>query len=145
MLRLPPSILITDDDDSFRETLRDVLEPEGFRTLSAGDGQEALKIVQNEEVHLMLLDMHMPRLTGLETLRIIKRFHNMMPCIILSAEADEETRRKCRQEQAYSVLSKPIGHQELRNIVREALYNTYDLPQDALAKLRPRGVGRQGL
>ncbi|HEX4148772.1 MAG TPA: response regulator, partial [Pirellulales bacterium] len=57
------SILITDDDPSFRETLRSVFEPRGFRTLLAGDGEEALRIVERDEIHLVLLDMHMPRLT----------------------------------------------------------------------------------
>ena len=63
-----PSLLITDDDSDFRETLQVVFEPQGFRTLLAGDGEEALHIVRHEEVHLLLLDMHMPKLTGLETL-----------------------------------------------------------------------------
>ena len=66
MLVESPSLLITDDDAGFRETLRGVFEPEGFRTLLAGDGEEALRIVRSKEVHLMLLDMHMPKLTGLE-------------------------------------------------------------------------------
>ena len=63
-----PSLLITDDDSDFRETLQVVFEPQGFRTLLAGDGEEAIEIVRHEEVHLLLLDMHMPKLTGLETL-----------------------------------------------------------------------------
>ena len=73
-----PSLLITDDDPAFRETLRVVFEPEGYRTLLAGTGEEALDIVRNQEVHLVLLDMHMPRLTGLETLRQVKQFRAML-------------------------------------------------------------------
>jgi CheY-like chemotaxis protein len=65
-----PSILITDDDRGFRETLRGVFEPEGFQTLLAEDGAQAIDIVRSFDVHLLLLDMHMPRLTGLETLRL---------------------------------------------------------------------------
>ena len=56
-----PSILITDDDLDFRETLRFVFEPRGFRTLLAGDGEEALEIMRGEQVHLVLLDVHMPQ------------------------------------------------------------------------------------
>ena len=58
-----PSILITDDDRDFRETLRALLEPRNFRTLLAGDGEEALDIVRAEPVHLVLLDNNMPRLS----------------------------------------------------------------------------------
>ena len=72
MLLETPSLLITDDDPGFRETLRVIFEPKGFRTLLAGDGDEALKIVHNETVHVVLLDMHMPKLTGLETLRHVE-------------------------------------------------------------------------
>ena len=78
-----PNLLITDDDLGFRETLRGVLEPHGFRTFMASDGEEALAVVRREEVHLVLLDMHMPRLTGLETLRLLKQIKVMLPCIIL--------------------------------------------------------------
>ena len=56
----PYSILITDDDRDCRETLRDIVEPQGFRTLLASSGEEALDIVHGEPVHLVLLDMHMP-------------------------------------------------------------------------------------
>ena len=70
MLVDTPSILITDDDHAFRETVKGMLEPRGFRALTAADGEEALKIVGAEPVHLLLLDMHMPRLTGLETLSV---------------------------------------------------------------------------
>ena len=89
MLIEPPSLLITDDDPGFRETLAVVFQPRGFRTLLAGDGEEALRIVHRERVDLVLLDMHMPKLTGLETLRQLKEFRAMLPCILLSAQLDD--------------------------------------------------------
>ena len=97
MLLETPSLLITDDDPGFRETLRLIFEPKGFRTLLAGDGDEALKIVRNELVHVVLLDMHMPRLTGLETLRLLKEFRAMLPCILISAQLDELTIEQARR------------------------------------------------
>src|SRR5580698_4020915 len=98
-----PSILITDDDHDFRETLRIVFEPRGFRTLLAGDGEEALDIVRDQEVHLLLLDMHMPRLSGLETIRRVKQFRSRLPCILLSAALDEALIRQAEIAQAFSV------------------------------------------
>src|SRR5438093_1126973 len=65
----PYSILITDDDSGCREALRSIVEPEGFYTLMASSGEEALDIVREEPVDLALLDMYMPTLTGLETLQ----------------------------------------------------------------------------
>ncbi|HEY4313141.1 MAG TPA: response regulator [Pirellulales bacterium] len=121
-----PNLLITDDDLSFRETLRGVLEPQGFRTFMASDGEEALHVVQREEVHLVLLDMHMPRLTGLETLRKLKQIKLVLPCIILSANADDELREEARRADAFSVLAKPVSRINLTTIVHAALRLTYN-------------------
>ncbi len=126
MLVQSPSLLITDDDPGLRETMRVVFEPEGFRTLTASDGEEALHIVRTQEVHLVLLDMHMPKLTGLETLRLVKQFKSMLPCILVSAHLDELIIEQARLAQAFSVLSKPFSRRQITGIVRQALRRTYD-------------------
>ena len=123
------SILITDDDDNFRETVRGVFQPRGFRTLTAGDGQEALDIVQRENVHLLLLDMHMPRLTGLETLRRVKQVKAILPCILMSALADEALVRQALMDQAFAVLPKPVSRAHLIEQVDQALRRVYNWPQ----------------
>ncbi len=125
MLVETPSLLITDDDPGFRETLSVVFEPTGFRTLMASDGQEALKIVRSETVHVVLLDMHMPKLTGLETLRMLKEFRAMLPCILLSAQLDEPTIEQALRAHAYSVLSKTVTVGQITSAVRQALQRTY--------------------
>ena len=121
-----PLLLITDDDTGFREALREAFQPRGFRTLLAGDGEEALRIVRTSEVHLVLLDMHMPKLTGLETLRLVKQFKAMLPCILMSAQLDTWIVEQARQEQAFSVLAKPISLGALTGAVRQALQRTYN-------------------
>jgi CheY-like chemotaxis protein len=121
-----PSLLITDDDADFRETLRGVFEPKGFRTLVAGDGEEALHIVHTQEVHLLLLDMHMPKLTGLETLRLVKQFKAMLPCILLSAQLDDILIEQARLAHAFSVLPKPVTLRQITGVVRQALERTYN-------------------
>jgi CheY-like chemotaxis protein len=123
-----PSLLITDDDLDFRETLRIVFEPRGFRTLLAGDGEEALEILRHQEVHLLLIDMHMPKLTGLETLRQVKRFKSRLPCILLSAALDESLILQARNAEAFSVLSKPITRQTLTSTVDAAMRRIYNWP-----------------
>jgi CheY-like chemotaxis protein len=125
MLLQPPSLLITDDDPGFRETLRIVFEPKGFRTLLAGDGEEALSIVQREPVHLVLLDMHMPKLTGLETLRRLKEFRAMLPCILLSAQLDDWVVEQALLAHADSVLSKTLTIRQITHSVFTALQRTY--------------------
>ncbi len=120
-----PSLLITDDDPGFRETMRVVFEPRGFRTLLASDGEEALKIVHTETVHLVLLDMHMPKLTGLETLRMLKQFRAMLPCILLSAQLDDRVIEQAQRDHAFLVLSKTVPVGEITTAVRRALQRTY--------------------
>ena len=122
-----PSLLITDDDRDFRETLREVLRRRGYRTLLAADGQEALRIVQTDEVHLVLIDHHMPRLTGTEAIARIKQFRSRLPCILISSQLDDELRR---QAQAFQVLSKPVSLAQVTQTVADALKLTYDWPPE---------------
>lgn len=84
------SILITDDDRSARETLREIVAPQGFRTLLAESGEEAIELITQHEVHLALMDMHMPRLSGLETMAIVRQMRGGIPAILITADQDEE-------------------------------------------------------
>src|SRR5437016_5618426 len=86
----PFSILITDDDSGSREAIREIVEPEGYRTLLASSGEEAVDIVREKNVHLALLDVHMPRLTGLETVQLVHQINEVLPCILVTANASED-------------------------------------------------------
>src|SRR5712691_6347548 len=88
------SILITDDDRGCREALRDIVEPKGFRALLAASGEEAVDIVREEPVHLALLDMQMPRMTGLETLELMRQINAILPCILVTADANDRLMRQ---------------------------------------------------
>ncbi|MEO8497251.1 MAG: response regulator, partial [Planctomycetota bacterium] len=121
MLLDMPSMLITDDDRAFRETLGGLFEERGFHTMLAEDGQEAFEIIQRTTIHVVLLDMHMPRLTGLETIRRVKRIYVTVPCILLSAEMDESLAEQARQADAFSAHAKPISLPEITRIVRLAM------------------------
>ncbi|MFO0914449.1 MAG: response regulator [Pirellulales bacterium] len=119
---LAPSLLITDDDRDFRETLQGVFEPLGFQTHLAGDGEEALEIVAHTIVHVALFDMHMPRLTGLETIERLREMGRDLPCILISANLTDEIRQRA---QAFRVLSKPVRVHEVRATVAAAIEATY--------------------
>src|SRR5262245_55198613 len=102
------SILITDDDRNCREVLRELMEPEGFRTFLASSGEEAVDIVREEPVHLALLDVQMPTLTGLEALSLIRQINALLPCILVTADPNERLLRQASQARAYSVIPKPV-------------------------------------
>jgi two-component system, response regulator PdtaR len=129
MVTKAPSILITDDDAAFRETVRGMLEPQGFRTLTAKSGNETLQILSSQAaVDLLLLDMHMPLLTGLETIRRIRQFNAVLPCVLLSAALDETIRNQARLVNVFSVLSKPVSRSELTSTIEQALRRIYGWP-----------------
>ena len=139
-----PRLLITDDDRDFRETLAGVLSDRGFETLQAGDGEEALAIVCRHEVHLILLDMQMPRLSGLET---IERLQGLaapagtatvplasehiqpvfpLPWILISGALDDQLIARAKAASVFSVLPKPVRLPELTGAVAGALAQAYD-------------------
>jgi len=115
----PYSILITDDDRDCRETLRDIVEPQGYRTVLASCCEEAVEIVQAQLIHAVLLDMNMPTLTGLDTLRLVRQINMLLPCILVTADATDGLIRQALKEHAYSVIPKPVNkHLVLHTVVR---------------------------
>jgi CheY-like chemotaxis protein len=124
----PYSILITDDDVGCRESLRSIVEPEGFRTVLAEDGEQALDIVREEPIHLALLDMHMPKMTGLEVLQLVHQMNAVMPCILVTADASEGVMRQAFRLRAYSVIPKPVSKNVVLYTVVRALMRAYGKP-----------------
>jgi CheY-like chemotaxis protein len=79
-----PSILIVDDDPAVQMTLRLLLEREGHRVRVAGDGHEGLACVELENFDLVLLDIFMPGMDGLETMRLVRARRPLLPIIVIS-------------------------------------------------------------
>jgi len=121
----PYNILITDDDANCREALRDIFEPEGYRTYLASSGEEAVDIVHNEPVHVALLDMHMPRLTGLETLQLARQYNEGLPCILVTADNNEQLMRQAFRARVYSVIPKPVSKNVVLYTVVRAIARVY--------------------
>lgn len=126
MTLVRPSILVTDDDPAARETFREIFEPQGYNTLLAESGEEAIDIVnQGQDVHLALMDMHLPRLSGLETIHILRQIKGVIPMILVSAESDDNLLRKALSAQAFCVLAKPVSKNLVIYVVARALEKFY--------------------
>ena len=123
-----PRLLITDDDRDLRSTIAGLFQSRGLETLEAADGEEALEIVARQPVHLLLLDMQMPRLNGLETIRRLKQLDLALPLpwILLSGALDEQIISQARAAAAFSILSKPFRLPELTGAVNGALAQAYN-------------------
>ena len=135
------AILVVDDDAAMTSAVCELLRQTGYLAFSAQSGAEALEIVGRHEVHLLLLDMHMPRLTGLE---MIERLRDMpglryrdqvsstaremilpLPWILISAALDEQLIARAQAAAAFSVLPKPVRLPELTGAVTGALAQAY--------------------
>ncbi len=119
------SILIADDDVQSRNALRDIVEPAGYETLLASCGEEAIDIVRGQPIHLVLLDMYMPTLTGLETLLLVRQINAWLPAILVTGDATESLVHKAIQMQVYSVIPKPVSKNILLYTVVKALSRFY--------------------
>ncbi len=115
------AILIADDDRQSRDALREIMEPEGFETLLASSGEEAIDIVRGRAIDLVLLDMHMPTLTGLETLLLVRQINARLPAILVTGDPTESLVRRAIQMQVYSVIPKPVSKNVLLYTVVKAL------------------------
>jgi DNA-binding response OmpR family regulator len=110
-------LLITDDDRDFRESLAEGLNRRGFETILAADGQEAIDIIKHETIQLLMLDIHMPRLGGLETLAEVRRFGMQLPCILMSANLDDGILRQANSLNLTSVIAKPFSLKVIAAII----------------------------
>ncbi len=120
------SILIADDDRGNREALGEILENQGFRTVLAEDGGHAVELVQVDLVHLVLFDMHMPRLTGLEAFTVIRQtLDRILPAVLMTADADNDLIRRAFQAQVFSVIPKPVNKNIVLNTLSRALEKVY--------------------
>lgn len=123
----PYQVLIADDDPDFRSVLRDIFQPY-FALIEAVSGEQALEFVSRIKIDLLVLDMNMDELTGLETIRIVKRIDAQLPCILVTADANDQLRQEAEEADAWSVLKKPVRKLELLQTVSTAIDSTYGDP-----------------
>jgi DNA-binding response OmpR family regulator len=120
-----PNLLITDDDAALRESLGEAFSRRGFKVTLAEDGEHGLDIARRGQIHLVLVDYQMPRLSGLQMLAGIRELCPELPCILMSAAMDEALRAEAEKVQVYRVLSKPLRLREIEQLIREALAKVY--------------------
>ena len=110
------------------------MEPEGFRTLLASSGEEALDIVRDIGVHLVLLDMHMPTLTGLETLQLARQINALLPAILMTGDSSQSLMRQALQAHVYTVIPKPVA----KNVVLYTVVRRWNIATASTAAGRRR-------
>ena len=114
------NILICDDQPDIVSALKIYLKPEGYRLLEATNGQEALEIVRKEDIHLILLDIMMPRMDGITATAKIREFSNV-PIILLTAKSETEDKVLGLNVGADDYITKPFVPVEVLARVRSQL------------------------
>jgi len=123
---MPKDILVIDDEELIVKSLRKLLEKNGFTVLIAKNGQDALAMTEEENFDLIIADIRMPGMNGVETIRCINEAqknsdNKEIPVIFITGYADEEIKRKAKALKPIAYIYKPFDIQELVNKVREIL------------------------
>lgn len=115
------SVLVADDDVAVRDLLRALLTTHNYRPLEAEDGRKALEIVRSGSPDVVLLDIRMPGLSGLEVLDEIHRIDPELPVVMITALDDVETAVEAMRRGAYHYLRKPFSNAEVLAILQRAV------------------------
>ena len=101
-------VLVVDDDPATVELLQEFLVAKGYEVLTASDGAEALQKVKEERPHVILLDIHMPKMDGLEVLRQVKAIDPTVSVIMVTGVNEEAIGRKAMELGAFDYIVKPL-------------------------------------
>ncbi len=116
------TILIIDDEDSIRDSLSGILVDEGFHPLTAATAEEGFTILSQQDVNLILLDIWMPGMDGLEALKIIKQENSQLPVIMISGHGTIETAVQATQIGAFDFIEKPLSYDKIVLAINKGLH-----------------------
>lgn len=114
-------ILIVEDDEEMRSLLKELLEEEGFETACASNGSDALREIVKRPFDLIVTDIEMPGLTGLDILPEMKKRRPDASIIVMTSFANEEVHRRSLEKGASGYLEKPIHSKKLKALIHEIL------------------------
>lgn len=117
---LPPKVLLVDDEEDFVQTLSDRLNTREYGSYPVFDGEQALELLDHETPDVMVLDLKMPGMSGVEVLRKTKEVKPEIEIIILTGHGSEEDRKTCMKLGAYAYLQKPVDINSLAATIDEA-------------------------
>ena len=136
------SILVVDDEPNYQIVLSELLKEEGYEIFTADSGESGLAIVRNTDLDLVLTDMKMPAMDGIEFLKKIKEHNQDLPVILITAYAEVEKAVEAMHLGAFTFLAKPFSNQQLLASVKKALEH-YALVRE-IKRLRDEASPRSG-
>ena len=140
----PATLLVADDDPGLRESLERTLTREGYRVLLASDGNAALERLRGGGIDLVLTDLKMPGLTGIEVLRAAKAIAPDVDVILLTAFGTVEEAVRAMKDGAYDFLTKPFQRPQVLKLIRQALERRELIQQNRALQQRLDDLLQQG-
>lgn len=112
-----PEILVVDDDVRVRDMLMKFLESKGYAVCAAKSGEEALRGVESSRPQMILLDVKMPKMNGVEVLQAVRKINARVPIMMITGQNDIETVRECLRLGAFDYMLKPLNFEYLETSV----------------------------
>ncbi len=122
------TVVVVEDEAPIRRGVKDALDIAGFDVVEAADGAEGLKLARGADVSLVLLDLMLPKLDGLDVLRALRQTHPALPIIVLTARGSEDDRVRGLKDGADDYVVKPFSARELLARVEAVLRRTPERP-----------------
>ena len=115
------TILVVDDEENTREGLSKILEKEGYNVEMAANGKEAMALLKRQGFDLVITDMRMPLMDGLEVLREIKKMDEGIGVIMITAFGEVESYLEAMNMGAFEYINKPVRVNELKRVITKVL------------------------
>ncbi len=135
------TVLIIDDEAAIRESLAGILEDEGFTPLTAASAEEGLQILEEKDVGLILLDIWMPGMDGLEALKQIRRRYDL-PVIMISGHGTIETAVEATRNGAYDFIEKPLSYDKVIHAINKGLQFDRLTRENRILREKGQGINR---
>src|SRR5689334_14738551 len=144
-----PRILVIDDDSGIRESLKMTLEYDGYEVTGAATGQEGLALVERDTPDLVLLDVKMPGMDGLDVLTRLRAMNEMLPVVMISAHGTASTGFEAKERGAFDFLEKPFESTErvrvtIQNALEHAKLRDENRTLKKAVEVRHQMVGESG-
>jgi len=138
------AILVVDDDEVMRQTLSDVLKKRGYGVSTAETGGQTLSYIKDKPFDLVLLDIRLPDMDGLDVLKRIKELDGDLMVIVMTAYSDVQTAVTAMKSGAYHYIDKPFELEELKILIQKAL-ETQSLRNEIRRLQRQKGEKHQDI
>lgn len=117
------TILVVDDSNSIRESVSFFLEQSGFNVKKAIDGKDALKYLSGEKLDMIITDLHMPNMNGIELISNVRKLENYsrLPILLLTTETLKERKLEAKKAGATGWLNKPFDKDNLMKVIKKLI------------------------